>query len=412
MKKLLLLLTLLTLVLVLVACGEDKPPVDVTTDPPANTTGAAQVTYTVKFVDADMFGNEVLDEKEVRRGKSARPPRDPEHEGYVFIGWDIEDYSSVVSDMVITAQYRKADKYLVHFYANDVLLASVEVNEGEAVAEPEVEVEIGYSFNGWDKPTKKVNRSWSDFEAYANLTDEERANTVMEYRTNALFFASGLVVPKKSNISFKLTEKVVDGKTVYVPDEVFSSNSFKYEEVPTGYFCAGVPASERYNKVTLSSSYAWDGEYIYVYVEGYDPTLMTRGEAFCLGNENPWQNDAIEIWHCYNKPGNSKQVALDCYGYRMTGTVANLEEYEAIAEVNEETKCFYMIFKIPAKDFEGNKMKPGSICYMAIQIDDLRDAEVFANLPISAISEEANMYATIGNPASYTLGFLELALGE
>ena len=197
MKKLLLLLTLLALVFALVACGEDKPPVDdVTTEDPAVTTDpTTPPTYTVKFVDADMFGNEVLDEKEVRRGKSARPPRDPEHEGYVFIGWDIEDYSSVVSDMVITAQYRKADRYKVSFYADDVLLSTVEVFEGEAATEPEVVTDIGVTFNGWDKPTKKVNRSWPDFEAYANLTDEERANTVMEYRTDALFFTSGLIAP-------------------------------------------------------------------------------------------------------------------------------------------------------------------------------------------------------------------------
>ena len=116
MKKLFVALMLLSLALALVACGGEKTP-EVTTEAPVVTTAAPVASkYTVKFVDADTFGGEVISQMEVGRGKAARAPVDPYHDGYIFLGWDVEDFSSIMSDTVITAVYRPMDKYTVTFY--------------------------------------------------------------------------------------------------------------------------------------------------------------------------------------------------------------------------------------------------------------------------------------------------------
>ena len=165
MKKVLLLLALLAILVALVACGGEKNPADdqpkVTTKAP--TTNAA--TFTVKFMDDEMFleengGKLELSSQSVKRGRFARAPRDPEHEGYVFLGWDVEDYSYITSDLVITAMYRPVDTYTVEYYDYDgtTLLKTVTVVEGEAAEEPATPLRVGYVFNAWDKAVARVDR--------------------------------------------------------------------------------------------------------------------------------------------------------------------------------------------------------------------------------------------------------------
>lgn len=57
--------------------------------------------YTVSFVDWD---GTPLGASTVIKGTSAAAPADPTRDGYTFTGWDT-DYSEVVGNMVVTAQY-------------------------------------------------------------------------------------------------------------------------------------------------------------------------------------------------------------------------------------------------------------------------------------------------------------------
>ncbi len=66
--------------------------------------------HKVQFVDAEQFGGGILSQAQVAHGKSAKAPLAPYHEGYVFTGWDVEDYSCITSDMVITATYREEEE--------------------------------------------------------------------------------------------------------------------------------------------------------------------------------------------------------------------------------------------------------------------------------------------------------------
>ena len=66
----------------------------------------AVMTYTVYFIDGHT--NSTIKTQEVEKGGAATPPKAPEHEGYVFTGWDNEDYKHVTDVMVVIANYREA----------------------------------------------------------------------------------------------------------------------------------------------------------------------------------------------------------------------------------------------------------------------------------------------------------------
>ena len=434
MKKVLLLLTLLVLALALVACGGEKnPPV---TEPPATeatqapvvttaapvTTASASTTYTVKFVDAEMFKDEngeqiVLSELTVRRGKFARAPRDPAHDGYIFVGWDVEDFSSVTSDMVITAQYRALDTYTLEFYDDaGTLLSSVKVKEGEAAVEPATPLKEGFLFTGWDKPVGRVDRAWADFEPYKDLADEELAEANMVFKTTAIYEAADGTIPFVKDITFELKEEKKDGKTVYVPADFDKfSEGYAFTEISPGYAMAGVAADAKFNQVKATTHYAWDGEYVYGYVVIEDPTLLSRGTDYVLGQKDPWENDVLEYWFTLGAaPTNAfhQRFTVDFYGLRHTaydgmgdsGSFNSMSKYfdqmEYKAKVVEKDKTSYIFFKLVAKDETGAALQAGSVHYTAYQLDDIRD-----------LNDLTNMYCSTSNHTNYEEGWARYTLG-
>ena len=64
------------------------------------------VFHRVTFRD---FDGRVLKTETVEAGKAATAPADPVREGYVFLRWN-KDYSSVVKDTIITAEYLRITK--------------------------------------------------------------------------------------------------------------------------------------------------------------------------------------------------------------------------------------------------------------------------------------------------------------
>ena len=42
-------------------------------------------------------------------GLSATPPEDPKREGYVFVGWDTDDFDYVTEEMMVVAQYEEVE---------------------------------------------------------------------------------------------------------------------------------------------------------------------------------------------------------------------------------------------------------------------------------------------------------------
>ena len=424
MKKSLLILMLLVLVVALVACGGEKTPEvtepDVTEggDTPAVTTTAAPATttaapskFTVKFVDADEFGNALINESSVARGKAARAPLDPSHEGYIFLGWDTEDYGSITSDLTITATYRPVDTYSVTFCDAEgkAIAAPITVKEGEAVTAPQAPVIYGKLFAGWDKQIGKVDRAWADFEQYKNLSAEELAKKPLEYKVTATYKDADGVIAYKASISTDFVEsKDADGKKIYVPaDEIFTTTATYQSDDDRVYKGAG---AEDVTNCKATVAVAWDGSYIYAYARVYDPTLLSRGEEYVMANDNAWETDGIEVWYSLGvAPGSNQKQLLrsDAWGYRKTAgvtyygydtTSVYFNEIEFQFKQADESNTYYAMFKMPAKTEAGATLKAGDICYFSMQINDLRSTTDLTNLYCSGTSSKfENWYKlTIG----------------
>ena len=159
--------------IVLVSC-KDKP--------------AEETAYVVKFVDFDGTpigvklheeDIELVYEQQVAVGQAAIAPANPTREGYEFKGWD-KDFSSVKSDLTITATYEKLEYFNVSFLDfdrtpigvklkddDDTLTYVQSVSKNTSAKAPINPTREGYEFRGWNKDYTSVT---SDLEIMAQYT--------------------------------------------------------------------------------------------------------------------------------------------------------------------------------------------------------------------------------------------------
>ena len=121
-----------------------------------NKTVVAHAPSKVRFVEHDNEGAEnLLCEQEVKYGYSAQAPNGISRKGHTFTGWKGE-YTNVTSDRTIVAQFKR-NTYKVVFYDKDDNIIDTQSVLFEADAkEPEPpEAESGYVFAGWDNEDYK-----------------------------------------------------------------------------------------------------------------------------------------------------------------------------------------------------------------------------------------------------------------
>jgi len=114
--------------------------------------GDRKVTFVVENLDGT---KEVLKEETVKYKTNASAPPVPSRTGWIFQGWD-KSFLNVTEDVVITAQFVR-NKYTVEFLDNKgTTLKEVRV-EYEGSVEPPTDVEVpdGYVFVGWDSEDYK-----------------------------------------------------------------------------------------------------------------------------------------------------------------------------------------------------------------------------------------------------------------
>lgn len=106
--------------------------------------------YDVSYVDG--LTGEVFETQSVHIGQKPVYPAAPEHEGYTFSGWDPEVAPYITEDTTITANYR-IDTYRVRFYDSLTgdKIATKYVQYGNPVEPPAAPEHEGYVFVGWDQ---------------------------------------------------------------------------------------------------------------------------------------------------------------------------------------------------------------------------------------------------------------------
>ncbi|MCL2632118.1 MAG: InlB B-repeat-containing protein, partial [Coriobacteriia bacterium] len=107
---------------------------------------AAEVTYTVTFVD---FDGTVLSTQTVTPGASAVAPADPTRDGFIFTGWDT-DFTNVQSDLTVTAQYATETFTVTFVDSEGNVISEQSVPRGGDAVEPMPPALEGFDFTGWD----------------------------------------------------------------------------------------------------------------------------------------------------------------------------------------------------------------------------------------------------------------------
>ena len=109
---------------------------------------APKPTYTVTFKD---WNGTTLKTQTVEEGSSASAPSNPTRVGYTFTGWD-KAFTNITGDLTVTAQYT-IKTYTVTFKDWDgTTLTTQTVNHGSSATAPSKNPEReGYDFIGWDK---------------------------------------------------------------------------------------------------------------------------------------------------------------------------------------------------------------------------------------------------------------------
>lgn len=124
--------------------------------------------WNVTFVDWD---STTLATMKVPDGEAATAPADPTREGYTFIGWD-QDFSRVIEDMIITAQYQ-INRYQVRFFDWDnTLLKTDSVDYQSAATAPNIPTREGYTFMGWNKDFSSITANLDVYAQYEEGVDK------------------------------------------------------------------------------------------------------------------------------------------------------------------------------------------------------------------------------------------------
>ena len=127
-------------------------------------------TYIVSFV----VGDEVIYETELEEGEIIKYPRDPNIEGYDFIGWD-NNIEFATEDIEIKAKF-KIKEYSVIFFVDNIIFDTKKVKHGNIVIIDKIPKKEGYKFIGWDK---KINKVTSNLEY--NAIFEELSNYTVKF---------------------------------------------------------------------------------------------------------------------------------------------------------------------------------------------------------------------------------------
>ena len=135
-----------------------------------------QKTFSVTF----MANEKTISRQTVKYAQAATTPQEPTKLGHTFVGWD-SDYSSVTSDMTITAIF-EINTYTVMFLDYDGSnLKTEEVDYNQSATEPEQKpTRVGYNFTGWDKTFKNIRE---DLIVTAVYSEKAKASYIMLDRT-------------------------------------------------------------------------------------------------------------------------------------------------------------------------------------------------------------------------------------
>ncbi len=205
---------------------------------------ASFTVHTDKMVTFKDYDGTVLETKTVKYNSTAVAPSAPGREGYTFQGWD-KNLTNIINDTEITAKYM-INSYTVKFVdRKGNILSKQKINYCNAAQVPENPTpEVGFVFTGWDKDDYKCVKSdltitavfvWEnkDMPIVANITSAVRNNEASGYELSINLknypdsFTQGKVIAvlkteagkmvASETETFNLQANAVTDKSIYIP---------------------------------------------------------------------------------------------------------------------------------------------------------------------------------------------------
>ncbi|MGB0370485.1 MAG: FG-GAP repeat protein [Opitutales bacterium] len=202
-----------------------------------------QIIFTVDF-DLGAYGTRIGGgelSQQVDRGDSALEPEFEVEPGWDFTGWDL-DIDNVTEDLLVTAQYEQIYN-TVDFDLGDYGTRtgggelSQQIVYGGAASEPELEVDSGWSFVGWDSP-------------FDNIISAQTI-TALYRETHTVTFSAGKVGRRIGGGT--LTQEILDGDAANAPlIEADEGWIFTGWDVPFDNITGDLSVTAQYEPVILT----------------------------------------------------------------------------------------------------------------------------------------------------------------
>lgn len=273
-------------------------------------------------------------------------------EGYKLVGYDTNAWNTAVTeDMEVKVKYEKLPEVTVTFV--DAL--------GDEIKEV-VSYETG-ALTSAQLPDSANPIYLLSSEQYANLSDSEKVNYQVYEKDNTKYI-------EKSDVS-RLGEALVlplgevftgwNGQLAGFTQDVTVSPTTKQSTAVIGWSnsaltidgekdAAYVSMGKIWRKQADSTDYsvsysdeewasfnfecelfmAWDGDYMYFYVDVTDNHVISYGKDYNEKIENPFVQDNIEIW--YSLGGYRRKFIIDAFGYKFHSVAAQTSGVSAYFE--------------------------------------------------------------------------------
>ena len=130
---------------------------------------------TIVFKDSTDFAETVLKTCVITRGTTPVPPPAPEHDGYTFLGWSLDELSGLDADTTITAVYQSGTiEHTVRFldWNGELIGEPQQVAHGKAAEAPTDPVREGWFFTGWNTAFDEVTEDLDVTATYVLLVQD------------------------------------------------------------------------------------------------------------------------------------------------------------------------------------------------------------------------------------------------
>ncbi len=318
-------------------------------------------------------------------------------EGYATSTWDVplRDLRDIQEDAVLNALYDKLELYTYTFKnQNGNVIKTNTAWEGSSIVDEAPSTEAFYYHTSPDSLQDPKEYMVDDQTYYIEAEDLDKLNTHIAVPIGSYFIGwtssekgSTLSVLAVNNTVFTVHLGVSETVISYVKPGTITKDNLLNQELYTELDKVSIykqliqygtdtdskkdfsiidqyedqAAAEAAGKGTeysealagwnkyssgLSSKFymAWDGEFVYFMAEIKDSKVITQGSAYCVGLDNPYENDGVELWYRFGDDDPLK-VGIDACGYTIFG-----DRYHSSAYLNYMKQQGWAKAKVTDKD--------------------------------------------------------------